>query len=261
MARSLSVLQKILFLTESSNPNEARAAEEKLEQQLLEKGITKEQLEQMLENQMSAIDEQIEAISFRYGKRYKRIDPAVSTLVTAVAEYFNGKIVFTVNDEDGKYMNHYRQIEISANRSRQIEIELYTDYLVQALQDQWVKHCQEDPFKVAFEGAAYRNNFRKGFAIDVQRRFQQMKRDEQTNGRQIQTENRTLNQSALAVTKANQTELAVVEKYYKEKYPRLGRASSFQVGGDGTSAGRAAGSSVGLSRQVAGGGYKQLGGY
>ena len=261
MARSLSVLQKILFLTASSNPNEARAAEEKLEQQLAEKGITKDQLEQMLQDQMSVVDEQIEAISFRYGKRYKRIDPAVSILVSAVAEYFNGKIVFTVNDEDGKYMNHYRQIEISANRSRQIEITLYTDYLVQALQDQWVKHCKEDPFKVAIEGAAYRNNFRKGFAYDVASRFRKMKQDEQTNGREIQTEQRTLNQSALAVTKANEKELAVVEKYYQEKYPTLGRGSGYQSGGNGTSAGRAAGSSVGLSRQVAGGGYRQLGGY
>ena len=261
MSRSLSVLQKILFLTDSSNPYEARAAEEKLEQQLLEKGISKDQLEQMLQDQMSVVEEQIEAISFRYGKRYKRIDPAVSTLISAVAEYFNGKIVFTVNDEDGKYMNHYRQIEISANRSRQIEIELYTDYLVQALQDQWVKHCQEDPFKIALEGAAYRNNFRKGFALDVEKRFQQMKRDEETNGRKIQTEQRTFNQSALTVTKANQTELAVIEEYYSKRYPRLSSGSGFQFGGNGTSAGRAAGSSVGLSRQVAGGGYKQLGGY
>ena len=34
MARSLSVLSKILGLTASSNPHEAKLAEEKLEQQL-----------------------------------------------------------------------------------------------------------------------------------------------------------------------------------------------------------------------------------
>ena len=56
MARSLSVLSKILGLTTSSNPNERRAAEEKLEQQLQARGITREQLEQQLD--MSTVDEE-----------------------------------------------------------------------------------------------------------------------------------------------------------------------------------------------------------
>ena len=54
MARSLSVLSKILGLTASSNPNERRAAEEKLEQQLQARGITRQQLEQQLD--MSTVD-------------------------------------------------------------------------------------------------------------------------------------------------------------------------------------------------------------
>ena len=87
-----------------------------------------------------------------------------------------------------------------------------------------------------------------------------MKRDEESNGREIQTESRTINQSALAVTKSNKTELAVVEEYYRKKYPSLGRSRGFTSGGSGASAGRSAGGSVGLSRQMASGGYKALGG-
>jgi len=259
MARSLSVLSKILGLTTSSNPHEAKLAEEKLEQQLQARGITREQLEQQLD--MSTVDEEIEAISFRYGQPYKRVDPAVSILLSAVCHYYNGKVVYTNEDENDRYLdNGMRQMEVSANKSRRIEIEVYTDYLVQALQDDWLKHCKEDPFQVAMMGSAHRNSFRKAWANKVWSRFAQMKRDEESNGREIQTESKTINQSALAVTKSNKTELAVVEEYYRKKYPSLSKGRGYTSGGSGSSAGRAAGGSVGLSRQMASGGYKALGG-
>ena len=259
MTRSLSVLSKILGLTASSNVHEARLAEEKLEQQLQARGISREDLERQLD--MSSVDEEIEAISFRYGQPYKRVDPAVSIILSAVSYYYNGKVVFTNTDENEKYLiDNMRQMEVSANKSRRIEIEVYTDYLVQALQDDWLKHCKEDPFQVAMMGSAHRNSFRKAWANKVWSRFAQMKRDEESNGREIQTESRTINQSALAVTKSNKTELAVVEEYYRKKYPSLGRSRGFTSGGSGASAGRSAGGSVGLSRQMASGGYKALGG-
>ena len=59
MTRSLNVLSKILGLTASSNPHEAKAAEAKLEQQLLARGITKEQLEKQLD--MQTVEEDLEA--------------------------------------------------------------------------------------------------------------------------------------------------------------------------------------------------------
>ena len=257
MTRSLTVLSKILGLTASSNPNEARAAEEKLEQQLKARGISREQLEATLD--MSSVDEEIEAISFRYGKPYKRIDPVVSIIIEAVADYYNGQVVYTVNDEDGKYMRDYRQIEISAARSRKLEIEIYSSYLIQAVQDDWAKHCKEDPFKVAIEGAAYRNNFRKSWAYEVRSRFYQMKKSEEKNGRQIQTKSRTINQSALAVVNSNKTESAIVNEYFKNKYPSLRSGRGFTS--ENNNAGRAAGGSVGLSRQVASGSQKALSGY
>ena len=258
MTRSLSVLSKILGLTASSNVHEARLAEEKLEQQLQARGITREQLEQQLD--MSTVDEEIEAISFRYGQPYKRVDPAVSIILSAVTHYYNGKLVYTNTDENDRYLNGMRQMEVSANKSRRIEIEVYTDYLVQALQDDWLKHCKEDPFQVAMMGSAHRNSFRKAWANKVWSRFSDMKKQEETNGREIQTESRTINQSALAVTKSNKTELAVVEEYYRKKYPSLSRSRGYTSGGSGSSAGRSAGGSVGLSRQMASGGYRALGG-
>ena len=274
MTRSLNVLSKILGLTASSNPHEAKAAEAKLEQQLLARGITKEQLEQQLD--MATVEEDIEVMAFRYGAPYKRIDPAVSIILGAVTDFYNGKLVYTpfkmqrsgnqkhqkeYITEGGKYKGH-RQMEITANKARKIEIEIYTDYLLQALNDDWTKHCKEDPFKVAMEGAAYRNSFRKAWARKVDQRFSKMKKDEETNGRQLQLESKTINQSALAVTKANQTELAKVEEFYADRYPTIGSGGSgYTGGGSGSSAGSFAGSSVGLSRQVGGGSQRQLSGY
>ena len=265
MTRSLSVLSKILGLTTSSNPNEARAAEEKLEQQLQARGITRQQLENSLD--MSTVDEEIEAISFRYGKPYKRIDPATATILSAVARFYNGSIVYAFHDRD--YANDWsykstisRQFEVFCSKKSQIEIEIYTDYILQALDDKWTQHCKEDPFQVAMMGSAHRNNFRKGFAEYIKTRLWKMKREEEENGREIQTESRTINQSALAVQKKNSSEKGIIQAYKKEKYPKLYSSSGTSRGsGSGASAGRSAGSSVGLSRQVAGGGYKALGGY
>ena len=87
-----------------------------------------------------------------------------------------------------------------------------------------------------------------------------MKKDEEKNGRQLQLDSKTVNQSALAVQKKNNTEKEIIRAYKKQKYPRLVSSSGFTQGGSGSSAGRSAGGSVGLSRQVAGGGYKRLGG-
>ena len=95
-----------------------------------------------------------------------------------------------------------------------------------------------------------------------ERREERQQKEEETNGRQLQLESKTDNQSALAVTKANQTELAKVEEFYAERYPSISKGGSgYTGGGSGSSAGRSAGSSVGLSRQVSGGGQKQLSGY
>ena len=265
MTRSLSVLSKILGLTTSSNPNEARAAEEKLEQQLKARGITREELENSLD--MSTVDEEIEAISFRYGKPYKRIDPATATILSAVARFYNGSIVYAF--EDREYSNDWsykstitRQFEVFCSRKSEIEITIYTDYILQALDDEWAKHCKEDPFQVAMLGSAHRNNFRKGFAENIRTRLWKMKKEEEENGREIQTKSRTINQSALAVQKKNSSEKGIIQAYKKEKYPKLYSSSGTSRGsGSGASAGHSAGSSVGLSRQVAGGGYKALGGY
>ena len=271
--RDTSFLGKLLALTESTNKHEAELAKAKLEQQLEKKGINLEQLEQQL-GDMSVIDEEIEVIAFRFGTPYKRIDPAVSTIISAVAEYYNGKIVFTpfklertgnqkhqkeyIKDSKGDI---YRQIEISASKARQIEIELYAEYLIQALTDEWARHCQTDPLAVAMNGSAYRNSFRKNWAWKVEERFEQMKKDEQQNGKQLKLADKTINVSALAVVNANKAELAKVEEFYADRYPTIGSGGSgYSRGGSGADAGSAAGSRVGLSRQMTGNTQRRLGG-
>ena len=263
MTRSLSVLSKILGLTSSSNPHERRAAEEKLEKQLLAKGITREQLEQQLD--MATVEEEIEAISFRYGQPYKRIDPATATILSAVARFYNGSVVYSF--DDAEYSGDYsykrtitRHFEVFSSKRSQIEIEIYTDYLLQSLEDDWAKHCKEDPFQVAMMGSSHRNSFRKAWANKVSNRFYNMKKDEEENGRQLQLDSKTVNQSALAVQKKNSSEKEIIRAFKQEKYPKLYASSGFTQGGSGSSAGRSAGGSVGLSRQVASGGYKALGG-
>ena len=215
MARSLSVLSKILGLTASSNPHEAKLAEEKLEQQLQARGITREQLEQQLD--MSTVDEEIEAISFRYGQPYKRIDPATATILGAVARFYNGSVVYSFDDRDYNYDSYRstvtRHFEVFSSKKSQIEIEVYTDYLLQALEDDWAKHCKEDPFQVAMMGSSHRNSFRKGWANKVASRFYEMKKEEEENGRQLQLDSKTVNQSALAVQKKNNTEKEIIRAY------------------------------------------------
>ena len=220
MSRSLNVLSKILGLTTSTNPNEAKAAEEKLEQQLAARGISREQLEQQLD--MATVEQDIEATSFRYGDPYKRIDPATQYIVSAVAHFYNGSIVFCVRDEDGnRFERGTRQIDVMCSKARQIEIQIYTDYILQALADKWATHCKQDPFMVAMKGASYRNDFRKGFAEDISNRLYKMKREEQQNGRQLQIADKTVNQSALAVVESNKTEKGIIQKYKDDKYGKL----------------------------------------
>jgi len=265
--RDTSFLGKLLALTESTNEHEANLAKAKLQQQLEKRGINLDQLEQQL-GDMSVVEEEIEVISFRYGQPYKRIDPAVSIILSAVADYYNGKIVFTPFKADnktyitegGKYKGH-RQMEINASKARKIEIEIYTDYLVQAVQDAWVRHCQEDPFTVAMNGSAYRNSFRKGWAMKVHSRFEKMKADEERNGRQLKLASKTINVSALAVTNANKNELAKVEEFYNLRHPSLSRGTTYTSGGSGSSAGSHAGGQVGLSRQMSSNSQRQLSGY
>ena len=88
-----------------------------------------------------------------------------------------------------------------------------------------------------------------------------MKREEQQNGRQLQIADKTVNQSALAVIESNKTEKSIIQKYKDDKYGNLPSKTRLSgAGGDGRTSGLAAGSSVGLSRQVAGGGQKRLSG-
>ena len=268
--RDTSFLGKLLALTESTNPHEANLAKTKLQQQLEKRGIDLDQLEAQL-GDMSVVEEDIEVIAFRYGTPYKRVDPAVSIILGAVADYYNGKIVFTPfkfnkNGKTKEYIKDsngdiYRQMEITANKARKIEIEIYTDYLVQALQDAWARHCQEDPFKVAMEGTAHRNSFRKNWAWEVQNRFMKMKRNDEQHGKQLKLASKTINVSALAVVNGNKAELAKVEEFYDDRYGKIGGGSSYETGGTGASAGRAAGGQVGLSRQMSGSSQRRLGGY
>ena len=210
---------------------------------------------------MSTVEEDLEATNFTYGKPYKRVDPAVSIILCAVAEFYNGRIIYSYNNKESVFDDGYRILEVFATKGRKIEIEIYTDYLLQSLDDAWTKHTSEDPFMVAMNGKAYRNNFRKNWAWKVADRFKKMTENEEKRGRQLLINNKKVNQSAMVVRGKNEKEKEIVNALVKEKYPKLYSGSGYTSGGIGSSAGNSAGNSVGLNRQVAGGGQKQLAGF
>ena len=97
--------------------------------------------------------------------------------------------------------------------------------------------------------------------MKVAQRFQQMKSEDEKNGKQLKLASKTINVTALAVVNANKNELAKVEEFFNLRHPSLSRGTSYTSGGSGSSAGSQAGGQVGLSRQMSGSSQRQLSGY
>ena len=244
MTNDFSFLAKILGMTSSSNANERKVAEAKLQEQLKKYGITQSELERKINS--SDLDEDLkEPTTWKWVNRdgkifFNRVTPSEQIILGAVARFFNGEIVIS--------RDHF---EVFATKGNKLQITLYTEFLLDALDraltDERKKYCTGYRFRRDFN-----TSFRKGFAYQVASRLRDMKKEEEDQGRTIQINNESVNQSAMVVRGKNATEMDISKALMKKTYPRLGTSSGFSGGGSGRDSGRASGSQVGLSKQVSG---------
>jgi len=244
MTNDFSFLAKILGMTSSSNANERKVAEAKLQEQLKKYGITQSELERKINS--SDLDDTLkEPTSWKWVNRdgkifFNRVTPSEQIILGGVARFFNGEIVIS--------RDHFT---VFATRGNEVQIKLYTEYLLgaldRALLDERKKYCTGYRFKRDFNFS-----FRKAWANQVWTRLSEMKKAEEKEGRTIQINNESVNQSAMVVRGKNATEMDISKALMHKTFPRLGKGSGFTGGGSGRESGRAAGASVGLGKQVSG---------
>ena len=222
-------IAKLLRMQESSNSNEAANAAAFVERLCREHGLTPADCEQ------HNPDEDL-AVAFTYGKTSGRLDRATSYLLQAVANYFNGYMV-----QCGAPGGRVRKVY--AVKANQIQIELYTDYLIDVMNKLAKEH-----FIVA---GSPRNNFKKGFAVEIARRLQAMALERQKDGIA------ETGMPGLVVTKRDKKQNRLALAARDNDCPNL-RTSYAKSLGYGAEAGAEAAKSVGLNKQVRTTGQRML---
>lgn len=238
-------LAKLLRMQQSDNAGEAANAAAFVERLCREHGLTPEDINPDFD------PERDEATYWVVGTPFNRVDHADWTLLNAVARHFNGRTVQRgVRIQDGFKLgsNGYRYnssvIEIQATKGNRIQIELYYAYLKEVME----RLADEAKAKSVAEGhssRSFRLNFRKGFANAIDQKLKQQKKV--TRDEQPQAQGHT---AGLALLKRDAIEKQAVDALVKQRYPRLRSGSGQTFGGNGTSAGRAAGQSTSVNRQV-----------
>ncbi len=225
-----SKLAKLLRLSKSSNANEAAVAIQKFETLCVQHGVAKQDVTADFDPELDVI------IETSFGKTYKKRDLAIYRLIAAVAKYYNGVLMIDNDRLDGK------QLKIIASKSNQIQIELYSEYLIdemERLSKQAKKENKHTP-------RSFRANFRKGFALAINKRLIELK--------QIQESQETSqeNQPALVVVEHNQREQKAALSFLLEKYPDIRKSTSRYNAGHGHHEGQDAAQGVGLRKQTEG---------
>ena len=244
MTNDFSFLAKILGMTSSSNANERKVAEEKLQEQLKKYGITQSELERKI-NSSDLDDSLTEPTTWKWvnrdGKIYwNRINPSEAIILNAVARYFNGRVV-----------NCRDHLEVFATKGNSLQVNLYTEYLLDALDRALIAERSKYSTNYRFR-RDFNTSFKKSWAAEVNDRLGQMKKREEKNGKTIQINKESVNQSAMVVRGKNEIEQSKAISLRDKVYPRLSKGSGFSGGGSGSQSGRAAGASVGLGKQVSG---------
>ena len=218
-------IAKLLRMQESNNANEAANAAAFVERLCREHGVSAHEcMDHDLEEDV--------AVDFFYGKASGRLDPSMTILLMGVTSYFNG---YLVRKSVG---NRQRILHIFAPKANQIQIELYTDYLIEVRDKLTKKHCP-----VGLGNVAFRNNFKKGFAYEIYERLQQMAAEKRDNGIA------ELGMPGLAVVQRDKKQDALSLALRNSTYSRLRSSGAYSTGA-GTDAGRSAAKSVGLNKQV-----------
>jgi hypothetical protein len=246
MADSFQFLSKLLGMTNSTNENESAVAEAKLEEQLLKRGITKDQLEKKVEEGIE--DPTLkEAINWTWTdekghQHFSRVKPHEQIIVSACVYFFNGKLVIG-HSYKGKCF------DIFATKGNRKQIDLYSAYLIEACE----RALKEERKGVrgGFD-ATFNSSFRKNWAWKIQSRLNKMKEAEEKDGRREVKQGKKINVRAIQVRGKNEIEQTKALSLRDQKYPKLRKGTGFTIGGAGANAGRQAGANTGLGRQVSG---------
>ena len=225
-----SKLAKLLRLSKSSNANEAAVAIQKFETLCVQHGVAKQDITADFDPELDVI------IETSFGKTYKKRDIAIYRLIAAVAKYYNGVLMIDNDRLDGK------QLKIIASKSNQIQIELYSDFLIdemERLSKQAKKENKQTP-------RSFRANFRKGFALAINKRLVELKKVQESQ------ETSQDNQPALVVVEHNQREQKAALSFMMEKYPDIRTSTSRYNAGHGHHEGQDAAQGVGLRKQTEG---------
>ena len=225
-----SKLAKLLRLSKSSNANEAAVAIQKFETLCVQHGVAKQDVTADFDPELDVI------IETSFGKTYKKRDIAIYRLIAAVAKYYNGVLMIDNDRLDGK------QLKIIASKSNQIQIELYSEYLIdemERLSKQAKKENKHTP-------RSFRANFRKGFALAINKRLVELKKIQESQ------ETSQENQPALVVVEHNQREQKAALSFMMEKYPDIRSSTSRYSAGHGHHEGQDAAQGVGLRKQTEG---------
>ena len=225
-----SKLAKLLRLSKSSNANEAAVAIQKFETLCVQHGVAKQDVTADFDPELDVI------IETSFGKTYKKRDIAIYRLIAAVAKYYNGVLMIDNDRLDGK------QLKIIASKSNQIQIELYSEYLIdemERLSKQAKKENKHTP-------RSFRANFRKGFALAINKRLVELKKIQESQ------ETSQENQPALVVVEHNQREQKAALSFMLEKYPDIRTSTSRYSAGNGHHEGQDAAQGVGLRKQTEG---------
>ena len=225
-----SKLAKLLRLSKSSNANEAAVAIQKFETLCVQHGVAKQDVTADFDPELDVI------IETSLGKTYKKRDIAIYRLIAAVAKYYNGVLMIDNDRLDGK------QLKIIASKSNQIQIELYSEYLIdemERLSKQAKKENKHTP-------RSFRANFRKGFALAINKRLVELKKIQESQ------ETSQENQPALVVVEHNQREQKAALSFMLEKYPDIRSSTSRYSAGHGHHEGQDAAQGVGLRKQTEG---------
>ena len=226
-----SKLAKLLRLSESSNANEAAAAITKFESLCVQHGVAKADISTDFD------PEKDEVIELPFGKLFRKRDVAIITVVGAVAHYYNGTTITACP----KNNQTYRVLQVIASKANQIQIELYSEYLIDIMEKISTKAKRENPNSPR----GFRQNFRKGFAVTIRDRLYEMKK---------QQESQELSEGGkpgLVIMEHNKREqknaLAFLDDKYPHRRPNAGIRYRY-----GFHKGKDAAQGVGLQKQTKG---------
>ena len=245
-------ISKLLRMQQSDNPGEAANAAAFVEKLCKEHGISPDECSADYDPERDV------AIYWCMGKPFKRVDHAAWSLLSRVAEHFNGEVVNrSARKGEPGYQENQSVFEVIATKGNKIQIELYFDYLYDVM-EKLSKKAKADHVAAGFHGdRAFRGNFRKGFARAIGSKLREM-RAQQMHEEKHQAPGVN---GDLALLKRTEIERREVSALVKQRFPRLGTGRASSYGGSGTKAGVAAGNSTSVSRQVTRGSAPALTGY